>query len=131
MVGRSVADDRRSGGGKSLIASKAKLGTDIATIFDATWSTRDGYVVPDTDDVALKNGAVKIDAVTLYADLAHSTELARTFPRSVAAKIVRAYLSSMAQLVKAAGGEVKASTGTASWASSSVTVRTVQRLAAR
>jgi adenylate cyclase len=83
----------------------------ISTIFATTWDTRDGQVVPSTKDVSLTNGAVKLDAVLLYADLAKSTELARNFPRSVAAKIVRAYLSSMTRLVNDNGGNVRSFDG--------------------
>lgn len=88
-----------------------KLETDISTVFNTTWSTRDGQVVPETEDVALSNGAVRLDAVVLYADLFHSTELARTFNRSVTAKIVRAYLSSMTQVINASGGKVRSFDG--------------------
>ena len=93
------------------MADAAKIETDVATIFSTTWDSRDGQVIPTTDGVALKNGAVKLQAVLLYADLFHSTTLARAFPRSVAAKIVRAYLSSMTQLVKKNGGQVRSFDG--------------------
>lgn len=83
----------------------------IKQIFDTTWSERTGQLVPSTEDVALANGAVKLDAVVLYADLFHSTELARKFPRSVAAKIVRAYLSSMTRLVNHRDGSVRSFDG--------------------
>ncbi|MEV5308869.1 hypothetical protein [Streptomyces diastaticus] len=44
------------------------------------WTTRDGQVVPGTDDVKLySNDAVKLNAVYLYADLLGSTKLAREF----------------------------------------------------
>lgn len=88
-----------------------KVGGDITAIFNTTWNTRKGVVVPTTDTVALRDGAVKLEAVLLYADLANSTKLARAFPRSVAAKIVRAYLSSMTQVVKAHGGHVRSFDG--------------------
>ena len=87
------------------------IDTEIGRIFDATWDSRDGRLVPKTEDVNLSNGAVKLDAVLLYADLCHSTELARTFPRSVAAKIVRTYLSSMTTLINRIGGEVRSFDG--------------------
>ena len=93
------------------MATAAKIETDVSTIFGMTWAARDGHVIPKTDDVALKNGAVKLNAVLLYADLCHSTTLARTFPRSVAAKIVRAYLSSMTQMVTKNGGQVRSFDG--------------------
>jgi class 3 adenylate cyclase len=87
------------------------LETDIKTIFGSTWNVRDGQVVPETEDIALANGAVKLDAVILYTDLANSTKLARAFPRSVAAKIVRAFLSSMTRLVKEHDGAVRSFDG--------------------
>jgi adenylate cyclase len=88
-----------------------KLAGNVSTILGATWNRRDGRVVPSTDDVALANGAVKLHATVLYADLAHSTRLARQFPNSVAAKIVRAFLSTMTQLVNQTGGTVRSFDG--------------------
>lgn len=96
---------------KMTSALETKLGTDVHKIFDTPWNIRSGLVVPYTEDVALVNGAVKLDAVILYADLAQSTRLARNLDRSVTAKIVRAYLSTMTQLVKSAGGEVRSFDG--------------------
>jgi len=93
------------------MALNDEIGTEIGRILSATWDSRDGRLVPKTEDVNLSNGAVKLDAVLLYADLYHSTELARTFQRSVAAKIVRAYLSSMTTLVNKIGGEVRSFDG--------------------
>jgi len=87
------------------------IDTEVGRIFNATWDSRDGRLVPKTEDVNLSNGAVKLDAALLYADLYHSTELARTFQRSVAAKIVRAYLSSMTTLINKIGGEVRSFDG--------------------
>jgi adenylate cyclase len=94
-----------------FMALADKLESDISTIFNAVWNIREGRVVPSTVDVALTNGAVKLDAAFLYADLAESTRLARTFPASMTAKIVRAYLSSMSQLVKQAGGHIRSFDG--------------------
>jgi adenylate cyclase len=89
----------------------AKLEGDIQKIFNATWSVRDGQAVPETETVALANGAVRLDATVLYADLFHSTRLVRAVDRSVAAKVVRAYLSTMTQMVKARGGQVRSFDG--------------------
>ena len=87
------------------------LSTDIDTIFTTSWDIRDGRVVPKTEDVVLKGGAVKLDAVILYADLFHSTALAQKTPRTTAAKVVRAYLSSMTRLITAQGGSVRSFDG--------------------
>lgn len=93
------------------MASADKLDTDVGAIFNAVWNIRDGTVVPNTDDVALANGAVRLEAVFLYADLVHSTELQRQFDNRMVAKIVRAYLSSMSQLIKSHGGDVRSFDG--------------------
>jgi class 3 adenylate cyclase len=91
-------------------AASDKLRTDVRKILDTTWSIRSGQVVPKTEDVALENGAVKLDVAILYADLAHSTQLARK-DKSVAAKVVRAYLSTMTRLVNDSGGTVRSFDG--------------------
>ena len=93
-----------------MSAASDKLSSDVRKILATTWATRTGQVVPKTEDVALENGAVKLDVVILYADLAHSTQLARK-DRSVAAKIVRAYLSTMTRLVNDCGGTVRSFDG--------------------
>lgn len=90
---------------------KAKVTSDIETIFSTAWDERDGTVVPETDDVKLKDGAVNLDVTVLYADLWHSTQLQRDFSYSTTAKIVRAYLSSMAQIVAHCGGHVRSFDG--------------------
>jgi class 3 adenylate cyclase len=93
------------------MASATKLDNDIGTIFNAVWNIRAGNVVPETDDVALANGAVRLEAVFLYADLFHSTELQRKFDNRMVAKVVRAYLSSMSQIINSHGGKVRSFDG--------------------
>ena len=53
----------------------------VKKVVQASWNSRNGTVVPTTEDVALSNGAVLLDAVYLYADMADSTGLARDFSR--------------------------------------------------
>lgn len=55
----------------AMTALGDNLKNDVQKIFNTTWDTRKGQVVPKTDDVALSNGAVKLDVAVLYADLAH------------------------------------------------------------
>lgn len=107
----SIGDASRASGGGLLISKLSDtLSSDICRTLDTTWQTRAGQVVPSTEDVALENGAVRLSAVVLYADLARSTRLALK-NRSSAAKIVRAYLSTMTRLVKSSGGEVRSFDG--------------------
>lgn len=93
------------------MSTTESLRTDVAAILDAAWNSRDGRIVPKTDDLVLRDGAVELEATVLYADLANSTMLARKFPRPVVAKVVRAYLSAMTRLVRHHGGEVRSFDG--------------------
>ncbi|GAB3005522.1 adenylate/guanylate cyclase domain-containing protein [Streptomyces pseudoechinosporeus] len=83
----------------------------VTDVVCSDWDTRKGTVVPSTADVKLKNGAVEVDAVYLYADLADSTGLARDFTRKTAAKVIRAYLDATCRIIKARGGEIRSFDG--------------------
>lgn len=76
-----------------------------------TWDLRDGQVVPTTDDVKLSDGAVKLEAAVLYADLANSTALARDFDKRTAARVVRSYLYVMARIILANSGAIRSFDG--------------------
>jgi hypothetical protein len=52
-----------------------ELAAEVDEIISTMWQARDGYVVPEAEDVALGNQAVKLKATVLYADLAESTSL--------------------------------------------------------
>ena len=93
------------------MALKADLQSSVNDILTAAWDSRDGTVVPETDDVKLSNGMVKLEAVYLYADLADSTTLARDFDKRTGARVVRAYLSVMSTLVRKQGGEIRSFDG--------------------
>jgi hypothetical protein len=43
--------------------TKKQLEDHVDDILGINWDARDGQVIPSTDTVALKNGAVKVDAV--------------------------------------------------------------------
>ncbi len=83
----------------------------VETLFGTTFNERDGRVVPTTDDVALKDGAVKIDATFLYADLAGSAKLSAACPWSTTAKIIRAFLDCSTRLIRKHGGEIRSFDG--------------------
>ena len=72
---------------------------------------RDGQVIPTTDSVTLKDGAVKIAATFLYADLAATSYLARVCPWETTAKIIRAYLDCCVRIIKSWGGEIRSFDG--------------------
>jgi class 3 adenylate cyclase len=91
--------------------SAADLSGRVDTVFGTKWDERDGQVVPETEDVALKDGAVKLDAVFLYADLAGSSKLAAVCPWGTTAKVIRAYLDVATRLIRAYGGHVRSFDG--------------------
>jgi class 3 adenylate cyclase len=90
---------------------KDDITSKVNDILTVTWSIRDGQVVPDTDDVNLSDGAVKIEAAYLYADLADSTSLARDFDKRTAARVVRSYLHTMTKLITSHGGAIRSFDG--------------------
>lgn len=80
-------------------------------ILSTSWDVRDGTVIPDTESVTLSDGAVKIDATFLYADLAASSKLAEVCPWETTAKIIRAYLHVAIRLIRAYKGEIRSFDG--------------------
>ncbi|MBS1023989.1 adenylate/guanylate cyclase domain-containing protein [Gluconobacter cerinus] len=93
------------------MADKAALTKVVDDIFGTTFEEREGRTVPETTDVALAKGAVKIDATFLYADLAGSGRIAQVCPWETTAKIIRAYLDCAVRLIRAYGGEIRSFDG--------------------
>jgi len=83
----------------------------VDDILGTTFNERDGKVVPNTEDVALKDGAVKLEAAFLYADLAGSSTIANQCPWGTTAKIIRAYLDSACRIIRNHGGEIRSFDG--------------------
>lgn len=83
----------------------------VKDLFSTSWDVRDGTVVPSTDSVTLADGAVKVDAAFLYADLAASSNLAKACPWETVAKIIRAYLACASRLITENDGEIRSFDG--------------------
>jgi class 3 adenylate cyclase len=83
----------------------------VTTVAGADWDVRKGTVVPTTESILLKNGAVELDAVYLYADMADSTGLARDFTSKTAAKVIRCYLDGICRVIRERGGEIRSFDG--------------------
>ncbi len=88
------------------VSLREGLVTEIATILYQEWDIRDGRVVPETDDVVLAGGGVRLDATILYADLSESSKLATEFQQRTAAKVIRIFLSCMCRLIASHGGTI-------------------------
>lgn len=87
------------------------LSDNVDDIFGTKFDVREGRKVPSSSDVILTNGAVKIEAAFLYADLAGSGVIAEKCPWDTTAKILRAYLSCATRLIRAYGGEIRSFDG--------------------
>jgi len=87
------------------------LSDQVDEIFSTDWDERDGNVIPESEDVALKNGAVRLDATFLYADLAGSSRFSKLCPWGTTAKIIRAYLACSTRLILAYEGKIRSFDG--------------------
>ena len=78
----------------------------VEEIFKEKWSTREGRKVPESEDLALSNDAVKLNGTVLYADLDDSTNLVDCYTPAFAAGIYKAYLSCAAKVIRSEGGVI-------------------------
>lgn len=83
----------------------------MSEILNETWSIREGTVIPSTEDVALKNGAVRIEATFLYADLAGSTKLQKDYYDTFSAKAIKMYLAGASAIIREYGGQIRSFDG--------------------
>ncbi len=82
-----------------------------AAILNTRWSERESAEVPKTDDVVHRNGAVKIEAAFLYADLAGSSDLQQAYLNPFVAKALRMYLDGTCRIIRKFGGSIKSFDG--------------------
>lgn len=78
----------------------------VEEIFKEKWSTREGKKVPESEDLALGNEAVKLNGTVLYADLDDSTTLVDSCKPAFAAAIYKAYLNCAAKVIRSEGGVI-------------------------
>lgn len=82
------------------------LKSEVVKILSERWTTRNGRVVPDSEDLKLGNDAVTLEGTVLYADLDDSTKLVDTVKPSFAAEIYKCFLACAARIVRSEGGEI-------------------------
>src|SRR6185312_4130790 len=83
------------------------LQSEVDRILRIDWQLTDANVIPEAEEIALANGAFKIEATFLYADLADVIVLAEKCTWETTAKIIRAYLDISARMILADGGTVR------------------------
>ena len=88
-----------------------EIETKVQEIIDTSWSIRDGQVVPKTGDVVLKNGAVRVEATYLFADLGDSSGAAQKLKKEVTGKVIRAYLDCASRIIGHFDGAIRSFDG--------------------
>ena len=78
----------------------------VEETFKQQWSVREGKKVPESEDLALGNDAVKLDGTVLYADLDDSTNLVDGYKPAFAAKVYKAYLNCAAKVIRSEDGVI-------------------------
>jgi adenylate cyclase len=86
------------------------ISSEVDGILSQTWDLRSGTTVPETMNVTLAGGSVKLEATMLYADLADSTSIAM-YDRRVAARLFKAFLASVSRIIRERGGYVRSFDG--------------------
>src|SRR5207302_6183497 len=88
-----------------------ELSTEVGRIFRERWDVTKGTVVPESEDIALGNEGVELDATVLYADLAESTNLVKQHSVDFAGEVYKTYLYCAAKIIRSEGGEITAYDG--------------------
>jgi len=93
------------------MALKEDLESEVKKIFREQWTTTNGTVVPESEDLVLGNEAKVIEGTVLYADLSGSTEMVDGHKRHFAAEIYKTYLHCAAKLIREESGTITAYDG--------------------
>ncbi|MEI4745894.1 adenylate/guanylate cyclase domain-containing protein [Rhodococcus erythropolis] len=83
----------------------------VSDIVTANWNITNGTVVPETDDIVMKNGGRLVEATYAYADLADSSTIAQYLNKEVAATIIRAFVNSATRIFRNFDGEIRSFDG--------------------
>src|SRR6185437_7493436 len=87
------------------------LQSEVDKILGIDWQLKDANDIPASEKIELADGAFKIEATFLYADLAEASVLAEKCSWETSAKIIRAYLDISVRLILAHGGSVRSAGG--------------------
>lgn len=83
----------------------------IDGVLNEAWVITSGTVVPETDDITLKNGGRRVSATYLYADMANSSWLAQEVSDDITAKVIRAYLNAATRILSHHRGAIRSFDG--------------------
>ena len=91
--------------------SSTDILSDVRGFLQTKWVRRNGYKVPDAEDVRLGNDAVELEGAVLYADIRGSTALVRQYKDFFAADIYKSFLRATCDVIKNNGGVITAFDG--------------------
>ena len=83
----------------------------VTDVLNTPWEIRQGYVVPDVEQVKLDGGGVRLDATRLYTDLRRSSRLTTDFQPQTAAKIFKAFLECATKIIRSHDGQIRSFDG--------------------
>ena len=86
--------------------SLEQISRNVKEILTTDWKRRNGYVIPESEDVELGNEAVEFEAAVLYADMRKSTDLVQGYRDYFAAKLYKAFLATVCDVIKNNGGVI-------------------------
>ena len=89
----------------------SELETEVEGILRVRWQSREGRVVPETENLSLGNDAVRLNGAVLYADLVDSTGLVQCKSPAFAAEIYKCFLHCASKIIKKYGGVITAFDG--------------------
>ncbi len=79
----------------------------VSDIARSAWTTRQGRIVPEPEDLRLGNDAVEFDRATvLYADLQGSTSMVDSENWQFSAEVYKAFLYCAATIIRNEGGKI-------------------------
>lgn len=89
----------------------ADIANSVNQILRTPWDQRQGQVVPEAESIALLGGAVNLDAVYLYCDMANSSAFAKYWSKEATAKVIRCFLDAACRVIRSEGGEIRSFDG--------------------
>jgi class 3 adenylate cyclase len=90
---------------------KEDIETEVKRIFREQWYTRDGVVVPESENLGLGNEAVKLEGTILYADISGSTRMVDAHKDHFSGEVYKTFLYCTAKLIREEGGAITAYDG--------------------
>lgn len=94
-----------------MALTKLDLEKDTNDFFSGTYEIKDGYKIPDVNDIAFGKTGRLLDLAMLFIDIRESTKIVDGFRRETAAKMYKSFLHSIAKIARDNEGELRSFNG--------------------